>query len=261
MRISVAIIPALALALTVSACSSTSNGKGSAIGASGSSGSSGSTSATTGASATTPTTSAAVAAPDEAKLKTLVLTAADVPSSWTASPSSSSGDNSPDDAASQAQLAACLGVPNSDKKQVASADSDDYDLANSSISSNASSYSSQDVVDQDAAALSKSNAASCFKQGLQKALTSQLPAGATVDKFDITITPGAGGGPSNVAGTLRVEVLVGVAGQQAHVYLDIVLIKGKLIEASVQFTGFGAPIAADIEAKAVRAVADRVAAA
>lgn len=253
MRPLAALIPALALAVTVSACSSSSNGTGSAIKTTGSS-STASTPATSSTSASSDGT-----ALDEAQLKALLLTKNDVPAGWTASPSA--GGTTADDEADQAKVAQCIGVPDPDTHKVAEADSDDYDLNDSEISSSATSYRSSADVDAGVALLTSPKSAECYKQLFQEAISKDLPAGTTVDSSSVKLTPGTNGGPSNVVAKADVDVTVSAEGQTVKLVIDAWFIRGKQIGAEVDFFGFGQAIADSIQATALKAVADRVAAA
>lgn len=254
MRISVALVPALALALTLSACSSTSQGTGSTVTTTGSSRSAGA-----GGTVTTSSSSSASSTPlDAAKLKALLLTQNDVPSGWTASPSKSSPA---DQAQAQAKLVACLGVPDPDAHKVAETDSDNYDLDNSEISSSATSYRSQADIDQAATLFTNPKAPSCYKALFKEEITKDLPAGASIDSLDVTVTPGANGGPDNVIAKADASITVTAQGQTVQFVINTWFIKGHQVGAEVDFFGFGKPIDDTIQATALKAVADRVAAA
>jgi hypothetical protein len=250
-----ALIPALALAVTVSACSSSSNGTGSAIKT---------TSSSTASTASTPATSSTSAstngtALNAAQLKALLLTKNDVPAGWTASPSA--GGTTATDAADQAKVAQCIGVPDPDTHKVAEADSDDYDLNNSSISSSATSYPSSSDVDAGVALLTSPKSTECYKQLFQDTIAKDLPAGTTVDSVSVKLTPGTNGGPSNVVAKADADLTVSAEGQTVKLVIDAWFVRGKQVGAEVDFFGFGQAIADSIQATALKAVADRVAAA
>jgi hypothetical protein len=242
------IVP-LAAAALVAGCSGATNGKGGAK----STGRGGPT-ATTAA----PASSSAPGAtpPDQAKLQSLLLASADVPSGWTASPGSD--DNTPDD--SDARIAACIGIPNTEAVQVAQASSGDFTHGESTISSSANSYRSQDVLDRVEQSLLGPKATPCFEQEFQRTMSTELPGGAKIDSFDLTISPGPGGGPSDVVATAAGKVSIFASGQRVTIYLDVAFIKGDLVGADVDFVGFGQRIGADVQRKAIDAVANRVAA-
>jgi hypothetical protein len=205
-----------------------------------------------------PSTSKAASAPDHSALAAVVLTSADVPSDWTGSPSSNNDTPGPD--SHQAQLAACIGIPDSSPQQVAVADSEDFDKDNSTISSSATSYKSQTAITSDTRGIVNPKAPDCFARALQSGMATQLPNGATTSDFKVTLVPGANGGPSAVVGMIHASFVVHTSGVAVPFYIDSALIAGKLVEAEVDFFGFQTPIAASIQRTAIDAVARRVAA-
>lgn len=256
MRRTALLAPALLLSVALVACSSSTKGSGS-HGASSTTAKSAATTSAAGSSAAN-SSAAGGAAPDEAKLKSLLLTQADVPAGWTGTPAST--DTTAGDAQKK-QLETCIGVPDSSQFKVAEAQSQDFGLNNSSISSTADSFRSQDVVDKDVQGIQNPKAGDCFKQSFQSLLTTELPAGAKVDSFDLTVTPGSNGGPSNVAAMAHGHLSVTVQSQTVSLFIDVAFITGHLIEAQVDFFGFGTQIDTATQAKAISAVATRVAAA
>ena len=232
---------AAAVAVLLAGCSSSStNGKGSTKTPAGSS-----------------SVSTSAAPPSKAQLAAMVLQPADVPSGWTASAADES--STADDEAVQAKLTACLGVANSDSQKVATATSRDYDQGDASISSEASSYRSSEVVDRDAAALVGDKAEGCFETLLKEQVAKEVPAGGKVDKVDVTVIPHASGQPDNVVAAVEAQITISASGQSATVYADVTFIRGKQVEAQVEFIGLGARIPEDVRGKAVEAVAGRVA--
>jgi hypothetical protein len=213
------------------------------------------------ASGPSPSASARVSAPapspaSPAQLELIVLHTADLPAGWTGSP------HVPDtsSAADAAEMAACVGVPNSEKNKVSEANSDSFALGDATISSSASSYRSQSDIDTDLALLTNPKTAQCYEQLMKKTLATSLPAGATVDSTSFTITPGSAGGPANVAATLTGTVTVSVSGQKVEVYPTIVFITGKQLEAEVDVMNLGSPVPAATMSTIVAAVATRAAA-
>jgi hypothetical protein len=233
-------------------CSSSTKGTGSAAGSGGAR-----TPAATGFPATT-SGAAAGSAPDRATLARAVLTSADVPSDWTGSPSSN--DDTPGPDADQAKLAACVGIPDSSPQQVAVADSDDFASGESTISSSATSYKSQSVVASDIRGILSPKAADCFAQDFQSGMSGQLPSGATMSDFKVSVAPGRNGGPSDVVAVIHASFVVHSSGAQVPFYIDSSMIASKQVEAEVDFFGFQTPIASSIQRTATDAVANRVAA-
>jgi hypothetical protein len=191
----------------------------------------------------------------KAQLRKLVLQATDLPG-WKASPSDNS-DNSPDQ--DQAEFVACMGAKNTDPDQVATVDSDNYDLGNAEFSSSASSYKSQSDLDTDAAMLKSPKYVPCMTKQLQKVLATSMPDGAKLGTVSVKITPGPGTGPANVAGSGSATVPVSGPAGQLTVYLDFVYLTGPLIEAEVDAENIGAPVPAAVLQSVVEKLATRTA--
>src|SRR5215469_1977519 len=210
----------------------------------------------TGAATTGAATSASAATPASlAHLKTIVLQSADLPSGWKGTP------HQPDqnEAADNAAMAQCIGARNTDGDKFADANSDDFANGNASISSSATSYKSQSDLTSDIQMLHSSKLSSCFEQMIKKQLASSLPAGSTIESASINITPGSGGGPSNVVATGTGTIKVKVSGQEVSVYLNVAFITGPLIEAEVDAQNVGSPVPASVVNPLVSAVATRAA--
>jgi hypothetical protein len=244
----VVIVSAAALAaLALAACSSSTSGKPSTS----------SPKSSTGAASSTSAASGGGGAPTKDKLTSFQLTAADLPSTWKGTAADNS-DTSVDQ--EEVKLASCLGVPDSGSKRDAQVSSDDFALGDATISSQATSISSQAIIDQDAKGITGPKATPCIKQLLADSSSGQLPAGAKIDRVDITVTPGSGGLGSNVIATASGAIVITVSGQQVSAYVNVAFIAGKLVEAEVDAESVGAPIDQTVMSKAVTAVAKRVAA-
>ncbi|HEY7263147.1 MAG TPA: hypothetical protein VH589_16875 [Trebonia sp.] len=215
-----------------------------------SSSSSPSTSNTSAAASTPAATPASLA-----HLKTIVLQSADLPSGWKGTP------HQPDqnEAADNAAMAQCIGARNTDGDKFADANSDDFASGNASISSSATSYKSQTDLTSDVQMLHSSKLSSCFEQMIKKQLASSLPAGSTIESASINITPGSGGGPSNVVATGTGTIKVKVSGQEVSVYLTVAFITGPLIEAEVDAQNVGSPVPSSVVNPLVSTVATRAA--
>ena len=210
----------------------------------------------TGAATTGAATSASAATPASlAQLKTLVLQSADLPSGWKGTP------HQPDqnEAADNAAMAQCIVARNTDGDKFADANSDDFANGNATISSSATSYKSQSDLDSDIQMLHSSKLSGCFEQMIKKQLASSLPAGSTIESTSISITPGSGGGPSNVVATGTGTIKVKASGQEVAVYLTVAFITGPLIEAEVDAQNVGSPVPASVVNPLVSAVATRAA--
>jgi hypothetical protein len=244
----------------LTACSSSSNGTPSGATTPGTSAASttSSTSTSPTASATTSTAAGTGSAAEKAALAKLLLVPSDLPSGWTASPAQTSAD----DGAAQARFAKCVGIRNTHADKVAEADSQEFSNKDASISSSASSYSSAaDVAADKSAFQDGSKATSCMTTMLRSEMTGQLPAGATLDDLNLKVLPGNNGGPANVIAKITGTIKVTSSGQHLQVYLDSTYIAGKKIEAEVDFESFSTPVDPALQAKLVKAVAERVAAA
>ena len=191
----------------------------------------------------------------QAHLQTIVLQASDLPTGWTGTPYQPSSS----DAADQAALVACVGGRNTEADKVAEANSDDYNLDNATISSSASSFKSQSDLAADIAILHSPKLDSCYEQLLKKELSTSLPAGTTIESATVTITPGAGGGPSNVVATGSGTIQVKSNAQTIPVYVDVAFITGPLIEAEVDAENVGTPVPPAVVSAMVGKVAARAA--
>ena len=184
-----------------------------------------------------------------------MLQAADLPAGWSGTP------NQPDPtgAATNAAFAACMGVRNTSLDRVVDVHSQDFAMGNATISSEAASYPSSDDLAADVSALTNATYSSCAEAGLRAAVGKTLPAGATISSVDVKVTPGAGGGPSNVAGTVAITLTVTTSGLTQTIYSTTVLITGPLIEAQLVLTDSGQPVPAALQATLIGDVAARAA--
>ena len=194
-------------------------------------------------------------APDQAALARVVLRPTDLPPGWIATPH----ESDPTDPGSQAAVAGCTGVSDTGAGGVAEADSPDFGQDGATISSSATSYRSQADIDADVAVLKNPKVSACFRQLLRTAVASSLPTGAKLDAVSLKITPGTGGGPSNVVGIVRATVTMTMSGMRVAVYLDMAFITGRLIEAEVQIVNPRLPISDSVFFALVRDVATRAA--
>jgi hypothetical protein len=234
-----AIVTAAVLALT--ACSSSSKAAKSA-------------SPSTGAAASTTKSSAPTSAPSTpaTPLSAIVLQAADVPTTFKkAAPD-------PDDPADHAAVVACVGGANTESDKAGTAEAG-FDQGDNSISSTVSRFKSASSVNTDVRLIKNPKFDSCSEQQARKTLTKALPAGAKIDDISMKTTPGTNGGPENVAAIGRGTVTLTANGQTAKVYIVVAYITGPRLEAEVDVTGFGAPIADAATEKAITAVAQRAA--
>jgi hypothetical protein len=247
-----------AAALTMASCSSSSSGGHGSTAISGSVTPPPVTTSNAGPTGSTSSGSTTSGTPTHQQLQQIVLQQTDLPAGWTGKPTSPDAGNSDVDT----QVQACIGGAQiSQSDQVDKVQSDDFNQGESTISSDAASYKSQEAVDNRKAAITSPKADSCFNQALQEELKTSLPAGTTVNNLNFHLTPGSNGGPSNVVATAVGTVTVTAQGQTVTVYVSDAFISGNLVTATVQFEGLGQPIDSAVQAAAIKAVSDRVAAA
>ena len=196
------------------------------------------------------------APPSHATLAGVPVKAGDLPSSWQASPSSPDRSG---DAAASAQMRSCVGGRSTRADLVDTVYSDDFTEGHATISSNAKSYKSQDDIARDTALLKSPKVDTCYEQVLKQLLQKTLPATANIGNVSVQITPGSGGGPSNLVATGAASVDLSAQGQQATVYVDIAFISGPLVEAQVSFESIGKHVDEALQRQVISAVAERAA--
>jgi hypothetical protein len=182
------------------------------------------------------------------------LQTADLPAGW----KGAAYQPDPNQSAENAALVKCVGARDTDADKVAEANSDDFSLADATISSSATSYRSQSDLTTDVAILHSPKVSSCFEQMLKKQLATALP-GATFKSGSLTITAGSAGGPANVVATGSGTFKIEYSGQLVPVYLTVAFITGPLIEAEIDTENVGQPVAASVLNPLVAAVATRAA--
>ncbi len=239
------LLPAVTLVALLAACgsaSSSTNSSPSAI-------------PSVAASTPAPTPTATPTAAALAQLQTAVLQATDMPAGWTgtAYKDDPSGDTT------NAEIAACVGVPNTDPNRVAKAHSDDFALGDATISASVNSYRSQSDIDTDLAMLTSPKVSPCFEQSMKTSLATAVPADATIE-VSFTVTPGAAGGPSNVIAIGAGSATVTSGGQKTAIYFTTAFITGTLIEADVSASNVGSPVPDATLSPLIGLVAQRVAA-
>jgi hypothetical protein len=206
-------------------------------------------------SSSSPAKPTPAATPDTlSQLKKLVLQPADLPSGWKGAVHQAD----PTEAAEDASMYKCIGVPNTDSDKIAEADSDDFSLGNATISSSASSYRSQSDLASDITMLHSPKLSSCLGQLLTKGLATSLPAGSKVQQTMFKITPGSAGAPANVVATGTGTFKVELDGQEIPFYMTEAFITGPLIEADVFTLNVNAPVPASVVKPLVATVATRV---
>jgi hypothetical protein len=188
------------------------------------------------------------------QLKKIVLRTADFPAGW----KGSAYQPDPNESAENAALAKCVGARDTDSDKVAEANSDNFSLADASISSSATSYRSPSDLTTDVGILHSPKVSPCFEQMLKSQLGTALP-GATVKSGSLKITPGSAGAPANVVATGSGTFKIEYSGQLVPVYLTVAFITGPLIEAEIDTENIGAPVPASVVNPLVAAMATRAA--
>jgi len=190
-----------------------------------------------------------------AQLKRLTLQGTDLPAGWKGAPQSSDST----DKQLTAKLVSCVGGRNTDSDKVADVNSEEFTLADASISSSASSYKSRSDLDSDIALIHNPKLDGCYRQLISSLIGPTLPQGAKVVSVDVKTVPGSNGGPPNVAGTTTASIQVSANGQQIPLYQTVTYLTGPLLEAEVDASNAGAPPPAAAVRAAIKAVAARVA--
>lgn len=208
-----------------------------------------------GAPSTDNRTPAAPAPPGEADLQGTLVQRADLPADWAARTSPNVDERS------MPGLAACLGGRDS------STDIDEtggtsafVDAHADTLASTATSFLSQGDVDSDAALLRDPRAPDCFASALSDALR-LVPHGSTLGAASFTVTPGNGGGPSNVMAVATGSVPLTNPGRPTvTIHVEYVFVAGRMAEAELAFISGDASLPADLRDNLVATVARRMAA-
>ena len=216
--------------------------------------------ATTAAAANSSPTAASAATPAASpagadQLRPVVLQATDLPTGWSGTPYKAD-PTGPD---MNATFAACMGVRNTTLDKAADVHSQDFAMGTANIASEAASYPTAVDLAADVSTLTNAKYSSCAEAIFRAALGKTLPAGATISGVDVKVNPGAGAGPSNVAGTVAIKVTIMNSGLTQTIYSTMVVITGPLIEAQIEFTDSGQPFPAALQATLVGDVAARAA--
>jgi len=207
------------------------------------SGPDGARSATPPFSSSAPTTWDVTA--EQARLQQIMITAADVPTDWSAQPATGKTN----EAADSLNLAKCLGVKDTYPDQVASVDSQEFTSGEFQVSSHANSFSSESDIDIDASAFSKPQFAQC-----EEALVPQDAGPGTT--ATITVTPGPAPTRANQVATGSANV----HGPSASATVYSVFIRGPRAEVEVDFvTTSTRAFPADLRQKLADVVAHRAA--
>ncbi|WP_375482259.1 hypothetical protein [uncultured Jatrophihabitans sp.] len=259
---------AVTAAATVSAvlltgCGSSGGGGGASSASRAGSSAASSTAATPAASSTAASSTASSTAAGgsssgtpatKAQLAKIVLQRSDLPTTFKATPAQPDSD----DNNTQAQLQTCTGVKGApDSHKVNTAQSSDYNQGNLTVSSEFSSYRSAADVKADVALLQSPKINPCLNSIFKQELARELGSKATVTNAAIKLTPGSGGGPSNVAGLASGTVNFTAQGKKAVVYLGVAFITGPQLTGTLSYVGLNQGLETTAANTALAAVAKR----
>lgn len=203
------------------------------------------------------TTTTTLPPPTQQQLQaTVLIQPSDLPTGWTASAAAVSASRAADATA----FAQCMGVRDTGPDVVATGVSPNYTSGSAVVSSTATSFANATDVQVDTAAFIDPKAPTCFIQVEKARLAATLPKTAVVKTVTLKITPGAGGGPSNVVATGTGTIAYTLSGKTTTSNYDLVYITGPRVEAQVGFSSTGTAVAAAVKAAVVAKVAARVAA-
>jgi hypothetical protein len=186
-------------------------------------------------------------------LSRIPLRQSDLPVGWQAHPSTRNDDSNGLDS----RLRACAGqLPT--EHGLASADSPDFSQGEATISSTATRYRTQAVVDSDVRLLRSKRTNVCLNRYFGQFVAQSAPAGVTVSdaSFHIDAHPG---GPANLVGLGSGSLTITGPGGSIRTWIDVAFIAGPRIEAGVTFIGFGLPIDHALRDRLIAVVASRAA--
>jgi hypothetical protein len=214
----------------------------------------GSSSATSARSSAPPSTPVSPTAPSIA-LNAITVQRSDLSPGWRAITYEPNADN----ARYQAALVRCVGGRDTSADRVAEAHSPDYSQGSASVASRAVLFKSLGDVAANVQILSSPKINSCYETLARAELTKSVPTGTTINKVTITVTPGPGAAPSNVAGTIVGDITLTANGQTTDAFLNVALITGPLVAAEIDFENVGAPIPAALRNAVITRMAARAA--
>lgn len=250
MQRSVRVVTVLMTAAVVSVSTACSSSKSS----SGSPAKTPSTSSAASSPAPSTSASSVTSTPSTATLTAITVQPGDLPAGWTSKPA----QPDPNEDAYQAALVTCVGGRDTTPDRVAQVHSPDYSQGQATISSSAKALKSPSDVTADTQLLTSPKINDCYAALIRSELAKSA-AGATINSLTVTVTPGSGGGPTNVVGTAAAQISLTAQGQTATAFVDATFITGPSIEAEVDFQNVGAPIPAAVRIPVVANVAARAA--
>src|SRR6185312_13527190 len=97
----------------------------------------------------------------------------------------------------------------------------------------------------------------CYQALVKSGLSKSLPAGDTITSAKVSVTPGPGSGPVNVAGTATAVLAVHTTNGPVMVYADVAFITGPMLEAEFDAENVGSPVPVALRNKLIQAFAAR----
>jgi hypothetical protein len=211
------------------------------------------------ASTSAPAQKAASQAPSPAQLDSVVLHASDLPTGWEDENDGDSAGGGVDisGGADPADIPACSGLAAITTARVAEGDSDDFTSGESGVWSSVASYSSADEVASLRRYLTSPDFIPCMTAIDTKQMQALAPVGVTATVEKATVTPATT--HTGVVAIARAVLNITIAAKPMTFYVDTAYIATGWIEATVDFTGVGTPIADTLEDQLIGAVASRAA--
>jgi hypothetical protein len=200
-------------------------------------------------SSTTTPAPTTVPPPGAQQLQMIVVQSTDLPAGWTSSAASPPADLSDG-------FAGCMGTPNTAGEMVASASSPQFTSGSYVIGSTAKSFRSPAAVLADTAALTNPKASSCLATVNKAHLAAGK--GVTVRTVTFKVTPGTGGGPSNVVATATSALSYTLNGHTTTLNDETVYFVAPRIEARVDFYYATKAPSASVKAAVISKVSARV---
>jgi hypothetical protein len=203
----------------------------------------------------TPTTSGSRSTPASTVAKPLpsvVVQAGDLPSSWHATPRSTTAQ----EAQQHAALIKCVGGTDTSARRTGAVWSPRFLSGTMTLQSQAASFRTAADVKADLAFLRRPKIERCYRTLIRQQVAQVVP-GATIADLTVTVRTGAHGGPRTVAGSATAVVHVSTGGQQVVAYLEQTFIAAGPTEIEVDFESLGMPTPSALRAKVIAALARR----
>jgi hypothetical protein len=165
-------------------------------------------------------------------------------------------------ASSPLTVGGCAGQRDTFPDVIAQAVSPTFRHDTAVVTATSASYASADDVRSDAALFGEAVAPDCWKQQLGAKLIATMagPGAVTISALQVSLAPGASGGPTNVAGTVSVVATITGSGPPITVYGEVITIIGDQVETQVSLYDVGHPVTAAVRTPVIARLAARVAA-